>query len=449
MDHTNTPTLAALAQRLASGQTSARRLVDECLARIEDSEGEGARTFLAINRKAPQIADAMDLLRASGAAPSPFAGIPVSIKDIYDLAGETTRAGSRALADAPPAKEDAAAVARLKAAGFIVMGRTNMTEFAFSGVGMNPHYGTPLNPWDRASGRIPGGSSSGAAVSVADGMAHAGLGSDTGGSCRIPAALCGLAGYKPTARLVPKDGAFALSTTLDSVGPIARSAHCCAILHGVLSGGARAPAEIGLRGLRLAAPTNVLLDGMEASVASAFARALDRLRGAGAIVDEIAAPEFAEVAVMNAKGGFTAAEAYTLHKPIIERARELYDPRVLVRAMRGAQISAADYCEITLARADFIRRIEARLAPYDAFIAPTTPIVAPPLSAFESDEEFGRLNLLLLRNSTLVNMMDGASISVPMHAAGEPPTGLMISGPQMSDARVLAAGMAIERLLAS
>ena len=443
-----TPTLAGLAERLARGQTSARGLVDECLARIDDATGEGARTFLAVNRNAPQIADAMDALRANGAAPSPFAGIPISIKDLYDLAGQATRAGSIALADAPPAKADAAAVARLKRAGFIVMGRTNMTEFAFSGVGMNPHYGTPLNPWDRARGRIPGGSSSGAAVSVADGMAHAGLGSDTGGSCRIPAALCGLAGYKPTARLVPKDGAFPLSTTLDSVGPIARSAECCAILHGVLSGGSIEPAEIGLRGLRLAAPTRVFLDGMESGVASAFARALDKLRGAGALVDEIAAPEFEEVATMNAKGGFTAAEAYALHRPIMERASALYDPRVLARAMRGAQISAAEYCELTLARADFIRRVEARLAPYDAFIAPTTPIVAPPLAAFERDDEFGRLNLLLLRNSTLVNMMDGASISVPMHAPGEPPCGLMVSGPQLSDGRVLGAGMAIERLLA-
>ena len=448
MHQETSPTLAALAERLARGQTSARRLVDECLARIDDTAGEGARTFLAVNRKAPMIADAMDALRASGAAPSPFAGIPVSIKDLYDLAGETTRAGSRALADAPPAGADAAAVARLKRAGFIVMGRTNMTEFAFSGVGMNPHYGTPLNPWDRATGRIPGGSSSGAAVSVADGMAHAGLGSDTGGSCRIPAALCGLAGYKPTARLVPKDGAFPLSTTLDSVGPVARSAKCCAIIHGVLSGGSTA-AEIGLRGLRLAAPTSVFLDGMEAGVASAFARALDRLRSAGALVDEIAAPEFEDVATMNAKGGFTAAEAYAHHRPIIDRAGALYDPRVLARAMRGAQMSAAEYCEITLARADFIRRVEARLAPYDAFIAPTTPIVAPPLGAFERDDEFGRLNLLLLRNSTLVNMMDGASISVPMSAPGEPPCGLMVSGPQLSDARVLGAGMAIERLLAA
>lgn len=442
-------TLAGLAQALAQGATSARRLVEECLARIDDAEGEGARAFLDVNRNAPQIADAMDALRASGAAPSPFAGIPVSIKDLYDLAGETTRAGSKALAHALPATADAAAVARLKRAGFIVIGRTNMTEFAFSGVGINPHYGTPLNPWDRATGRIPGGSSSGAAVSVSDGMAYAGLGSDTGGSCRIPAALCGLAGYKPTARLVPKDGAFALSTTLDTVGPIARSAECCAILHRVLAGEAVTAGAIAVRGLRLAAPTTVFLDGMDEHVASAFARALRTLREAGALIDEIAAPEFNEVATMNAKGGFAAAEAYALHRPIVEKAADLYDPRVLARVMRGAQQTAADYCDLTAARADFIRRAQARLAGYDAFIAPTTPIVAPPISAFEADDEFARLNLLLLRNSTLVNMMDGAAISVPMHAAGEPPSGLMICGPQLSDARVLGAGITIEPLLAS
>ena len=442
-------TFASLAEDLARGKTTSRQLVDECLARIADGAGEGARTFLSVNEAAPRIADAMDALRAAGAAPSPFAGIPVSIKDLFDLAGETTRAGSRALADAPPATADAPVVARLKAAGFIVIGRTNMTEFAFSGVGINPHYGTPLNPWDRATGRVPGGSSSGAGVSVADGMAHMGLGTDTGGSCRIPAALCGVAGFKPTARLVPRTGAVPLSSTLDSIGPLARSVRCCATVHGYLSGDARPLIEARLRGLRLAAVRTIFQNDMDAHVASAYARALRRLANAGAIIEEIDAPEFDEVAVMNAKGGFSAAEAYAWHRPLMERAGASYDPRVLARIQRGAQQTTADYSDLMIARAGFIERIERRLAGYDAFLGPTTPIVAPPVAAFATDEEFARLNLLLLRNPTLVNMMDGTSISTPMQGPGEPPSGLMVSGPALADRRVLSIAAAVEDALAA
>lgn len=442
-------TLEALAAALARGQTTSRQLVEECLARIAASDGEGARAFLSVNAAALRAADAMDALRAAGAAPSPFAGIPISVKDLFDIAGETTRAGSRALANAAPAARDAAVVARLKAAGFIVIGRTNMTEFAFSGVGINPHYGTPRNPWDRAVGRIPGGSSSGAGVSVADGMAYVGIGTDTGGSCRIPAALCGVVGFKPTARLVPTTGAIPLSTTLDSIGPLARSARCCATVHGFLSGDLRALDVPPVRGLRLAAVRTVFLNDMEEAVARAYGRALRRLADAGALVDEIDVPEFDEVATMNAKGGFAAAEAYAWHRPLIERAGDSYDPRVLARVQRGAQQSAADYCDLVAARASFIARAERRLAPYDAFLGPTTPIVAPPIAAFETDEAFARLNLLLLRNPTLINVMDGAALSTPMQEPGAAPCGLMVCGPALSDWRVLGIGAAIADALAA
>ena len=200
----NAPTLDQLADDLEAGRTTAAALVAACLARIDDPNGEGTRAFLHVMRKeAASAAEGIDKLRAAGAAPSRYAGIPVSIKDLFDIKGQVTRAGSKVLDDAAPAAADAIAVARLKQAGFIVIGRTNMTEFAFSGIGINPHYGTPRNAWDRATGRVPGGSSSGAAVSVTDGMAHMGLGTDTGGSCRIPAAFNGIVGYKPTAARVP------------------------------------------------------------------------------------------------------------------------------------------------------------------------------------------------------------------------------------------------------
>ena len=200
------PTLEKLAQQLAKGETTSERLVEDCLARIDDPSGEGAATFLGVARESARAAArGMDLLRKSGAAPSRYAGIPISVKDLFDLAGEVTRAGSLVLKNASAAKGDALAVDRVKAAGFIIVGRTNMTEFAFSGIGINPHYGTPKNVYDRVHGRVPGGSSSGAAISITDLMAHGALGTDTGGSCRIPAAFNGIVGYKPTARRVPLD----------------------------------------------------------------------------------------------------------------------------------------------------------------------------------------------------------------------------------------------------
>src|SRR6476661_2082032 len=230
------PTLATLAADLDAGRTTARQLVDECLARIAEPAGEGVRTFIHVDRDAAlATADAMDGLRKANAAPSRFAGIPVSIKDLFDIKGQVTRAGSRALDDSAPADADAPVVARLRRAGFVVIGRTNMTEFAYSGIGINPHYGTPKGAWNRSVGHVPGGSSSGAAVSIADGMAYGALGTDTGGSCRIPAAYNGIVGYKPTQRRVPLDGSVPLSFSLDSIGPLARSVSCCAILDAVLA----------------------------------------------------------------------------------------------------------------------------------------------------------------------------------------------------------------------
>src|ERR1700754_2002827 len=230
------PPSAPSAADLDARRITARALVDDCLAKIADTEGEGARTFLHVDAEAAiEAAEAMDRLREVNAAPSPFAGIPISIKDLFDIKGQVTRAGSRALEDSAPAAAAAPVVARLRRAGFVVIGRTNMTEFAYSGIGINPHYGTPKSAWQRNVGHVPGGSSSGAAVSIVDGMAHGALGTDTGGSCRIPAAFNGIVGYKPTPRRIPLDGGVPLSFSLDSFGPLARSAECCTILDAVLS----------------------------------------------------------------------------------------------------------------------------------------------------------------------------------------------------------------------
>jgi aspartyl-tRNA(Asn)/glutamyl-tRNA(Gln) amidotransferase subunit A len=441
----NTPTLAALADDLENGRTNARKLVDECLARISDKSGEGARAFIHVDVEAAiEAAKAMDRLREVRAAPSRYAGIPISIKDLFDIRGQVTRAGSRALEDSAPAEADAPVVARLRRAGFIVIGRTNMTEFAYSGIGINPHYGTPKSAWQRDVGHVPGGSSSGAAVSVADGMAHGALGTDTGGSCRIPAAYNGIVGFKPTQRRVPLEGGVPLSFTLDSFGPLARTAGCCAVLDAVLADEPVQPLQPRpIKGMRLAVPTTVALDELEDEVARTFDRALEALSREGAVIERIAVPEFLDVAVMNAKGGFAASESYAWHRYLIASKGDVYDPRVSTRILRGESLSAADYIDLLGARKSLIARAMARLAPYDALILPTTANTPPRIADLADDKAFAKANLLSLRNCTLINMIDGCAISLPAHREGEVPVGLMLAGSGGSDRRIfeLAAGM--------
>src|SRR4029079_8338986 len=323
------PTLAKLAEDLESGRTTSRQLVEACIARIADPSGEGRRTFLHVDKDAAlAAADAMDGLRKVKAAPSRYAGIPVSIKDLFDIKGQVTRAGSRALDDSSPAEQDAPTLARLRKAGFVVIGRTNMTEFAYSGIGINPHFGTPKSAWNRSVGHVPGGSSSGAAVSIADQMAYGALGTDTGGSCRIPAAFNRLVGYKPTQRPVPLDGGVPLSFSLDSFGPLARSVDCCAVLDAVLADEAVQPLQPRpVKGMRLAVPTTIALDDLDEEVARTFERALEALSRHGALVERIEVPEFHDVGVMNGKGGFAAAESYAWHRYLLTRKGDVYDPR--------------------------------------------------------------------------------------------------------------------------
>jgi aspartyl-tRNA(Asn)/glutamyl-tRNA(Gln) amidotransferase subunit A len=439
------PTLASLADDLERGRTSARRLVEECIARIADPAGEGERTFIHVDKEAAlDAADAMDHLRKAHAAPSRFAGIPVSIKDLFDIKGQVTRAGSRALEDSAPAEADAVVVARLRRAGFVVIGRTNMTEFAYSGIGINPHYGTPRSAWQRHVGHVPGGSSSGAAVSVVDGMAHGALGTDTGGSCRIPAAFNGIVGFKPTQRRIPLDGGVPLSFSLDSFGPLARSAECCATLDAVLADQPAVPLRARpVKGMHLAVPTTVALEGLDDAVARAFERALETLSRQGASIERIEVPEFLDVAAINAKGGLTAAESFAWHRYLLTSKGDDYDPRVSVRILRGETISAADYIDMLNARRSLIARTEKRIAPYDALILPTTANTPPRIDDLADDKTFTSENLRALRNCTLINMIDGCAISLPVHRQGEVPVGLMLAAAGGSDRRVLelAAGM--------
>jgi aspartyl-tRNA(Asn)/glutamyl-tRNA(Gln) amidotransferase subunit A len=445
----DTPTLASLAADLDAGRTTARALVDACLAKIADKDGEGARAFLHVDAEAAiEAAEAMDRLREVRAGPSPFAGIPISIKDLFDINGQVTRAGSRALEDSPPAVADAPVVARLRRAGFVVIGRTNMTEFAYSGIGINPHYGTPKGAWQRGVGHVPGGSSSGAAVSVTDGMAHGALGTDTGGSCRIPAAYNGIVGFKPTQRRVPLDGAVPLSSTLDSIGPLARTVACCAVLDAVLANEPVTPLQPRpIKGMRLVVPITVALDDLDDAVAQTFERALEKLAREGALIERIAVPEFLDVAPMSIKGGFAAAESYAWHRYLIVSKGDIYDPRVASRILRGESQSAADYIDLVNARKSLVARAAARLAPYDALVLPTTANTPPRIADMKDDQAFTKANLLSLRNCTLINMIDGCGISLPIHREGEVPVGLMLAASGGSDRRILELAAAIEGVI--
>ena len=440
-------TLPELSRDLASGKTSSEQLVRACLEKITDPDGEGQRVFIKIYaEEAHAAARACDIARAEGNVASPLAGIPISIKDLFDIAGEVTRAGSIVLDDADPAIADAPAIARLRAAGAILIGRTNMTEFAYGANGMNTHYGTPRNPWDRATGRIPGGSTSGGAVSVTDGMAAATIGSDTGGSVRIPAALCGITGFKPTQKRVPLAGAFPLSYTRDSVGPLGRSVACCAWLDAVMANSSLpAPGSIGLKGMRFGVPTTLLLDGLAPEVADGFHRALTMLSAAGAVLEEFAFPEMIWERDGSLKANFSAVEAYALHRQRLLTAGDKFDRRIYKRLMLGAEMRAADYVDLLQLRKFLIESANRTTARFDALLAPTVPITAPTLAEMESsDETFFRVNGLLLRNCAPFNVLDRPCLSIPCHRPESAPVGLMVVGETMGDVRVLAMGQAIE-----
>jgi aspartyl-tRNA(Asn)/glutamyl-tRNA(Gln) amidotransferase subunit A len=443
-------TVAEQAHALETGRTTSRALVEACLARVADPAGEGARTFIEVHAEpARALADAADWQRKVGRAPSPYAGIPISLKDLFDVAGETTRAGSKVLSGAAPALTHAPVVARVLAAGLVPVGRTNMTEFAFSGLGINPHYGTPRSPWDRATGRIPGGSSSGAAVSVADGMATAALGTDTGGSCRVPAALCGVTGYKPTARRVPIDGVLPLAPSLDSVGPLAPSVTCCAVIDAILAGEAPVlPIPRSVKGLRLALPANIVRDGMDTATQAAFERAVAKISDAGAQIVVTSFPVLDAIGAANRLGGFAASEAYAWHRALLEKGA-FYDPRIRVRIERGVKQSAADYLDLLAARKRLIVEMSAATAPYDALIMPTVPIVPPAIAALDDEAEYNRVNMLLLRNPAYWNFLDRCAISLPCHPEGAPPAGLMLVGETLGDHQLFAIAAGVEALFRS
>ena len=446
---TTSEDLIGARQAVLAGRRSARSFLESNLAAARAAPA----AFLALRvADATAAADAADRAVADGRDPGPLAGLAVSVKDLFDIAGEPTPAASRVLAGASPATADAGAVARLRAAGGALVGRTHMSEFAFSGVGLNPHHPELANAGTLAVDavpRIPGGSSSGAAASVASGAAFVGLGSDTGGSIRVPAALHGLVGFKSTAGLVPTDGAHPLSTTLDTACAITRSVRDAVAVHAVLAARPVAAATKPLASLRFAVPRTLMLDGMDATVARCFDRALAALSAAGATVESIDLPGLAELASLNATGGFSPAEAWALHRARLATDEARYDPRIVARIRRGEAMTAADYIDLLAGRKRWIAAMAPELAPWDALLSPTVPIVAPPIDAVRDDEAaFFAVNGLLLRNTSAINVLDGCAISIPCQHAGELPVGLMLWHGALHDDALLGAALAAEAVLA-
>ena len=431
-----------------SSATSARERLERSLARIDDPSGEGARTFLSTYpEKAREAADSADERARNGASLGPLDGVIVSIKDLFDVAGETTRAGSTTLDDAPPAASDAPIVRRLRDAGAVIVGKTNMSEFAFTGVGANPHYGTPGNPADRT--RVPGGSSSGAAVSVGDDMCEIAIGTDTGGSTRIPAALCGIVGYKPTKARIPTDGAFPLSPTLDSVGPLARSVKACAEADAVLAGEvpwALQPA--GLNGLRVGIVQGLVLDQLDPIVGSAFEDAISRLGLAGARVSDRAFGLFDDMARVQSRATIATVEAYRIHRERIAERGDAIDPIIRRRIETGGAVSPEEYAAMLDERRALVSAMDSEVADVDALVLPTTPIVAPAIAQLSDMRAFNEANRLLLRNTAIANFFDLCAISLPMPAAKALPAGFMLFARRGQDRRLFNIAASIERVFA-
>jgi aspartyl-tRNA(Asn)/glutamyl-tRNA(Gln) amidotransferase subunit A len=433
----------------SSQRAAASQRLQTSFANIASPELEGARAFTQLlTRDAEREALAADERAAMGASRGPLDGRIVSIKALFDVAGTVTSAGSAVLRSRPPATQDAAVVSALRAAGAVIIGKTQMTEFAFSALGTNPHDGTPGNPRDRA--RAPGGSSSGAVVSVVDRMAEIAIGSDTGGSIRIPAGLSGAVGFKPTGGRVSTRGAFSLSTTLDTLGPIAMSVADCALADQVLAGEASTPVRTASAGsFRLVVARGRLFDRCEPEVLEAFEAGVARLRAAGVRIDEGSLDAVLDdVAQIDKLGTFPSVEVGATLRDLGIADLDGVDPKTRVRIEAGSDTSAVAYVRMSRLRNALVHRFEGAMAEGEVFILPTTPIRAPPLSQVADSEAFHVANSLVLRNPRIANLLDCPSISLPLPVDGLP-VGLMLIGRRNGDRRLLQIASRLEAILAS
>ena len=425
---------------------SCRDRLERALDRIADPKGEGARTCLTVYANtARAAADAADARAGFGISLGPLDGAIVSIKDLFDVAGEVTRAGSKVLAEeGKPAVTDATVVRRLRAAGAIIVGKTNMSEFAFTAIGVNPHFGTPGNPADRS--RVPGGSSSGAAVAVADGMCEIAIGSDTGGSVRMPAALCGIVGFKPSRQRVSTEGAFPLSYSYDSIGPLARSVGDCAKADATLAGEDFLPLlPAVLDGLRVGVVESQPLANLDAAVGTAFAAAINKFDRAGVRLTREKLSLLDDMAAVDAKGGIIGAEACAVHRQRIARRGSDIDANVRHRIERGCAISAADFVDMVRERGRLIGAMDEALEFFDVLAMPTVPIMAPTIAEVADQKAFADANAIVRRNTVIGNFFDLCGITLPLSAPL--PVGLMLLARNGDDRKLLRIAAAIMELL--
>ncbi|MCX8572663.1 amidase [Aminobacter sp. MET-1] len=425
-----------------------RHRLEEIFGRLFVRAGQ-ERVFMKLYVEAARdAADAADARARAGVTLGPLDGAIVSIKDLLDVAGEPTLAGSLMRREAAPAQADALVVRRLRRAGAVIIGKTHMTEFAFTALGINPHYGTPGNAADPAL--IPGGSSSGAGVSAAEGTSDISIGSDTGGSVRIPAALNGIVGFKPTARRVPLDGAFPLSPSLDSLGPLARSVEACIATDAIMAGKEfSALAPLSLSGLRIGVPRGRLMEYCDPTVTAAFEQALKRLAASGARVEEIAIDDLLiSMREATRTASIAAIEGAEIHADWLSTgARVEVDRHVSGGLGRALQVPAVGYIRIMRRRAELAAAMDERLSSLDLMLLPTTPVVAQPISDILADERHGdRIEGLLLRNTQVANQFDLCALSLPVPGAALP-VGLMLVGRHGHDRLTLSAGLAVEEML--
>lgn len=427
---------------------SIRDRLEIILSRLANRAAE-ERVYTKLYAEAARAAaDASDARAHAGVTLGPLDGVIVSIKDLFDVAGEPTTAGSLMRRTAATAPHDAVIVNRLRQAGAVIIGKTNMTEFAFTAIGDNMHYGTPGNAADAS--RIPGGSSSGAAVSVGEGTSDVSIGSDTGGSIRIPAALNGVVGLKPTARRVPLSGAFPLSTTLDSVGPLARTVAHCAAADAVMAG--EAPAELAplsLSGLRVGVPRGVLFTETQSEVATAFEHCLRKIERAGAGIADLSIDDMiADLRAVTKRGSIAAMEGAEVHADWLATGAPVpVDPHVSGPLSRAALLPAPVYIRALRRRAGLASAMDERLASFDVLALPTTPVTAPTIASMAEDSELrDRTEGLLLRNTQIANQFDLCAISLPMPGTSQP-AGLMLVARHGHDHRLLRIAAEVERLL--
>ena len=425
---------------------SSRDRLEDALTRIADPGGEGARSCLTVYAEpARAAADASDARSKAGMTRGPLDGVVITIKDLFDVAGEVTRAGSKVLAqNGQPATTDAPVIATLRSAGAVIVAKTNMVEFAFSGVGINPHFGTPRNPADRQ--RIPGGSTSGGAVAVADGIGAITIGTDTGGSTRTPAALCGIVGFKPTQRRIPREGAYPLSFSLDSIGPLATTVAECALADAVMAGVSPLMDGMPLKSVRAGIVQGPVRDDLDPIVATAFSRALANLeptwRASPVTVDALSIMQG-----VNERGGLAPPEAFAVHHDLLAAHGDDVDPFVRQRIMRASTMSMPDYVFLQKDRKRGIAMFDKLFDRNDVLVMPTTPIVAPLMSEVDSHEKFAPINVRLLSHTSIANFFDLCAISLPIKLGNALPVGLMLLGRHGADRKLLAIASEVEWIM--